>query len=61
MKTKQPPQGDLQQPAAGRPARKIYATPKLIEYGSLSKLTAAGTGSSGDAAMSMSAMAPMCL
>lgn len=53
MKTKQPPQEDLQQPAAGTSAKKAYAAPRLIEYGSVAKLTATGTGSTSDGSMSM--------
>ena len=53
MKTKQPPQGDLQQSAAGTSAKKAYATPRLIEYGSVAKLTATGAGSTSDGGMSM--------
>ena len=53
MKTKQPLQADQQQPVTGKPARKVYAAPRLIEYGSVAKLTASGTGSTSDGGMTM--------
>ena len=53
MKTKQPLQPDLKKSVAGTSARKAYVAPRLIEYGSVAKLTASGTGSTSDGLMSM--------
>jgi hypothetical protein len=48
MESKKPRQADLQQAAAGAPAKRTYVTPRLLEYGSVAKLTAGGGTSSSD-------------
>ena len=53
MKSTKSSRADLQQVAAGTSAKKAYATPRLIEYGSVAKLTATGAGSTSDGTMSM--------
>ena len=38
-----------------QPPKKIYATPQLVEYGSIEKLTQTGSANIGDALMQMMA------
>ena len=59
MKTPPRAAGDDQKNATTPPARRPYATPVLTEYGSIGKLTRAGSGAVGEGVGGMSMV--MCL
>ena len=49
---------EAQRPDTGADAKKPYVEPKLVEYGSISKLTQLGTGSFADALGAQMMMMP---
>jgi hypothetical protein len=55
-----PPSDGAEKPPEGPAKRKVYVTPKLIEYGSTSKLSAAKPGSVLDGSNSVH-KTPSCL